>query len=133
MSPQTYTYSAVSFVNLPMKYHYSHLVRFLHLCCSLFSACLLQCIQFTIHMSFDIKQETDGKWKKLDVPGWMSSKSNSVLFSMSPALSGVLLSMFGKLLIIPAIIWSQTDSDIYLWLTRVFVFTSNVQAIKGGS
>ena len=41
------------------------------------------------------------------------------------------MSCFAKLLAIPAVIWAQTHSAIYLLLTNVLVFTSNVAAFRG--
>lgn len=43
----------------------------------------------------------------------------------------LVVSSFAKLLAIPAVIWAQTHSTVYLLLTRVLVFTSNVAAFKG--
>lgn len=43
----------------------------------------------------------------------------------------LLLSSFGKLLAFPAVVWGQTHSAVYLGLTRLFIFTSNVVAFKG--
>ncbi|CAB4025309.1 ARV1-like, partial [Paramuricea clavata] len=42
----------------------------------------------------------------------------------------LLLSSFGKLLAFPAVVWGQTHSAVYLGLTRLFIFTSNVVAFK---
>jgi len=41
----------------------------------------------------------------------------------------LIISSFGKLLAIPAVIWGQTHSSIYLSLAKVFVLTSNISAI----
>ncbi len=46
-------------------------------------------------------------------------------------LNALMVSSFGKLLVIPAIIWGQTHSAIYLVLAQVFVFTSNISALRG--
>ncbi|XP_064622739.1 protein ARV1-like isoform X2 [Lineus longissimus] len=47
-----------------------------------------------------------------------------------PVLKGVLLSNMGKLFVVPAIIWGQSNSLYYLVLTRIFIFTSNSQALR---
>lgn len=43
---------------------------------------------------------------------------------------GLVLSSLGKLLAIPAVIWAQTHSPLYLFLTKVLIFTSNVTALR---
>ncbi|CAH1792995.1 unnamed protein product [Owenia fusiformis] len=45
-------------------------------------------------------------------------------------IHGLIVSNFGKLLVVPAVIWGQSNSALYMWLTRLFTFTSNMQAIK---
>jgi len=42
----------------------------------------------------------------------------------------LVMSSFGKLLAIPAVIWGQTHSSIYLLLARAFVLTSNISAVQ---
>lgn len=42
---------------------------------------------------------------------------------------GILLSNFGKILVIPAVLWGY--SEMYVWLTAIFVCASNVQAFRG--
>ncbi|KXJ22438.1 protein ARV1 [Exaiptasia diaphana] len=44
--------------------------------------------------------------------------------------SAILLSSFGKLLVIPVVLWSNSYSKVCLWLVKLFVFTSNAEAIK---
>ncbi|XP_013414262.1 protein ARV1-like [Lingula anatina] len=46
-------------------------------------------------------------------------------------LGGILLSNFGKLLVIPATIWGQADNPTYILVIRIFLIASNVQACKG--
>lgn len=41
---------------------------------------------------------------------------------------GILLSNFGKILVIPAVLWGY--SEMYVWLTAIFVCASNVQAFR---
>ncbi|XP_064600473.1 protein ARV1-like [Liolophura sinensis] len=50
--------------------------------------------------------------------------------SFREVLRGTLLSNFGKLLVVPAILWGQSDSLLYLWLTKTFVLGANVQAVR---
>ncbi|KAI8504964.1 sterol homeostasis protein [Branchiostoma belcheri] len=54
--------------------------------------------------------------------------SNEVRFSS--VVRALLLSSFGKLLVIPAVIWGETNSTVYLGLTRLFVFTCNSLAMR---
>ena len=46
-------------------------------------------------------------------------------------LRAVVVSSFGKLFLIPAIVWDQSPSAIWLQLTHVLVFSSNVSALRG--
>lgn len=41
----------------------------------------------------------------------------------------ILLSNFGKVLVIPAVFWGY--NEMYVWLTAIFVCASNVQAFRG--
>ncbi|XP_052106773.1 protein ARV1-like [Mytilus californianus] len=41
---------------------------------------------------------------------------------------GILLSNFGKILVIPAVLWGY--NEMYVWLTAIFVCASNVQAFR---
>lgn len=41
---------------------------------------------------------------------------------------GILLSNFGKILVIPAVLWGY--NEMYVWLTAIFVCASNVQALR---
>ncbi|XP_076095792.1 uncharacterized protein LOC143066866 [Mytilus galloprovincialis] len=43
-------------------------------------------------------------------------------------VSGILLSNFGKILVIPAVLWGY--SEMYVWLSAIFVCASNVQAFR---
>ncbi|XP_004854720.1 protein ARV1 isoform X2 [Heterocephalus glaber] len=45
-------------------------------------------------------------------------------------LKGLLLSSYGKLLLIPAVIWEHDYTPLCLRLIKVFVLTSNFQAIR---
>ena len=42
-----------------------------------------------------------------------------------------MLSSFGKLLAVVALIWNKENSNVYLILTKIFVITSNAEAVKG--
>ena len=46
-------------------------------------------------------------------------------------LKALLLSSYGKLLLIPAVIWEHDYTPLCLRLIKVFVLTSNFQAIRG--
>ncbi|MBN3271678.1 ARV1 protein, partial [Polyodon spathula] len=46
-------------------------------------------------------------------------------------LKALLLSSYGKLLVIPAVIWEHDYSPLCLHLIKVFVLTSNSQAVRG--
>ncbi|XP_070577386.1 protein ARV1-like [Ptychodera flava] len=50
--------------------------------------------------------------------------------SLSLQIRALMLSSSGKLLVIPAVIWGQSNRLLLLWLTSLFVFTSSVQSIK---
>ncbi|CAG2213678.1 ARV1 [Mytilus edulis] len=41
---------------------------------------------------------------------------------------GILLSNFGKILVIPAVLWGY--NEMYVWLSAIFVCASNVQAFR---
>ncbi|XP_033735215.1 protein ARV1-like [Pecten maximus] len=45
-------------------------------------------------------------------------------------MHGILLSNFGKILVIPAVLWGTNYSLIYVSLSRVFVCAANIQAIR---
>lgn len=46
-------------------------------------------------------------------------------------LRALLLSCYGKVLLIPAVIWEHDYSPLCLGLIKLFVLTSNSQAIRG--
>lgn len=46
-------------------------------------------------------------------------------------LRALLLSCYGKVLLIPAVIWEHDYSPLCLGLIKLFVLTSNLQAIRG--
>lgn len=46
-------------------------------------------------------------------------------------LKALLLSSYGKLLLIPAVIWEHDYTPLCLRLIKLFVLTSNFQAIRG--
>lgn len=46
-------------------------------------------------------------------------------------LRALLLSCYGKVLLIPAVIWEHDYSPLCLSLIKLFVLTSNSQAIRG--
>lgn len=46
-------------------------------------------------------------------------------------LKALLLSSYGKLLLIPAVIWEHDYTPLCLRLIKVFVLTSNFQAVRG--
>ena len=54
-----------------------------------------------------------------------------IFLSFRQLLRGIVLSSFGRLFIIPAILWGQAQSATYLLLSEIFVLTSNIAAIKG--
>ncbi|XP_073711757.1 protein ARV1 [Misgurnus anguillicaudatus] len=49
---------------------------------------------------------------------------------VNPLLKALLLSSYGKVLLIPAVIWEHDFSPLCFSLIRLFVLTSNTQAIK---
>ena len=52
-------------------------------------------------------------------------------FRLDEIVRGILLSNFGKILVIPAVLWGY--SEMYVLLTAMFVCASNVQAFRGKS
>uniref|UniRef100_F7GJN8 Protein ARV n=1 Tax=Monodelphis domestica TaxID=13616 RepID=F7GJN8_MONDO len=64
-----------------------------------------------------------GLW--LIQPATLRRKSNFILL-----LKALLLSSYGKLLLIPAVIWEHDYTPLCLKLIKVFVLTSNSQAIR---
>ncbi|XP_074118459.1 protein ARV1 isoform X3 [Sminthopsis crassicaudata] len=64
-----------------------------------------------------------GLW--LIQPTTLRRKSNFILL-----LKALLLSSYGKLLLIPAVIWEHDYTPLCLKLIKVFVLTSNSQAIR---
>jgi hypothetical protein len=58
----------------------------------------------------------------------MTAKKKPNFFLLLKAL---LLSSYGKLLLIPAVIWEHDYTPLCLKLIKVFVLTSNFQAIRG--
>lgn len=50
---------------------------------------------------------------------------------LSLLLRALLLSCYGKVLLIPAVIWEHDYSPLCLGLIKLFVLTSNLQAIRG--
>ncbi|KAL7872483.1 hypothetical protein SRHO_G00074660 [Serrasalmus rhombeus] len=50
--------------------------------------------------------------------------------NLAPLLKALLLSCYGKVLLIPAVIWEHDYSPLCFRLIRLFVLTSNTQAIR---
>jgi len=46
-------------------------------------------------------------------------------------VSGLMLSNFGKMFVLPAILWGHQYSILYTWLCNIFTMAANVQAIRG--
>lgn len=53
--------------------------------------------------------------------------------AIRPLLRALLLSCYGKVLLIPAVIWEHDYSPLCLGFIKLFVLTSNSQAIRGTS
>ena len=53
------------------------------------------------------------------------------LFSNSDVIRAVLLSNFGKILVIPGILWTTFYSNIHVQLSQLFVCAANIQALRG--
>lgn len=62
----------------------------------------------------------------VEQPMTAKKKPNFILL-----LKALLLSSYGKLLLIPAVIWEHDYTPLCLKLIKVFVLTSNFQAIRG--
>ncbi|XP_060762836.1 protein ARV1 isoform X2 [Neoarius graeffei] len=61
---------------------------------------------------------------------WSVQKLYGVCGDASDLLKALLLSCYGKVLLIPAVIWEHDYSPLCFTLIRVFVLTSNAQAIR---
>ena len=56
---------------------------------------------------------------------------NTIFFSFQSIFQILTISSYGKLLAVAALIWNKENSNAYLILTKIFVITSNAEAIKG--
>ncbi|KAF4092083.1 hypothetical protein AMELA_G00016850 [Ameiurus melas] len=61
---------------------------------------------------------------------WCVRKLDGVSVDTSDLLKALLLSCYGKVLLIPAVIWEHDYSPLCFALIRVFVLTSNAQAVR---
>ncbi|XP_046729742.1 protein ARV1 isoform X2 [Silurus meridionalis] len=61
---------------------------------------------------------------------WFFQKLHGVSVNTSDVLKALLLSCYGKVLLIPAVIWEHDYSPLCFTLIRVFVLTSNAQAVR---
>ena len=52
-------------------------------------------------------------------------------FRVSQLYKALVISSYGKLFSIPAIIWGQSHSTVCVLLVRLFILTSNTVALKG--
>lgn len=50
---------------------------------------------------------------------------------MNNVLRAVILSNFGKFLVILAVLWGTQNSDVYIHLIKTYICAANVQALKG--
>lgn len=62
---------------------------------------------------------------------WTVRRFSDASVEFNPLLKALLLSSYGKVLLIPAVIWEHDFSPLCFSLIRLFVLTSNTQAIKG--
>ncbi|XP_041351251.1 protein ARV1-like [Gigantopelta aegis] len=62
---------------------------------------------------------------------WMKRKRKSTtLHEYQMVVRALVMSDFGKILLIPVMLWGQTYSVFYIWICHVFVLASNIQALK---
>lgn len=61
---------------------------------------------------------------------WTTQLFSGASFEFTPLLKALLLSGYGKVLLIPAVIWEHDFSPLCFGLIRLFVLTSNSQAIR---
>ncbi|KAK6488985.1 protein ARV1 isoform X1 [Huso huso] len=61
---------------------------------------------------------------------WLIKGYLKTIFEPAMMLKALLLSSYGKLLVIPAVIWEHDYSPLCLHLIKVFVLTSNSQAVR---
>lgn len=50
---------------------------------------------------------------------------------MTDVMRAVILSNFGKFLVILAVLWGTQNSDIYIHLIKTNICAANVQALRG--
>lgn len=62
---------------------------------------------------------------------WAVGQLQGGTLELSLLLRALLLSCYGKVLLIPAVIWEHDYSPLCLGLIKLFVLTSNSQAIRG--
>lgn len=82
-----------------------------------FSYCLLEQTSFLVGIFIALW------WRR---PKMLKTKSDFILL-----LKALLLSSYGKLLLIPAVIWEHDYTPLCLVFIKVFVLISNSQAIRG--
>ncbi|XP_016097928.1 protein ARV1 [Sinocyclocheilus grahami] len=61
---------------------------------------------------------------------WTAQCCSGSSVEFTPLLKALLLSSYGKVLLIPAVIWEHNFSPLCFSLIRLFVLTSNSQAIR---
>lgn len=61
---------------------------------------------------------------------WTAQCFSGASLQFAPLLKALLLSSYGKVLLIPAVIWEHDFSPLCFSLIRLFVLTSNSQAIR---
>ncbi|XP_072016365.1 protein ARV1-like [Amphiura filiformis] len=66
----------------------------------------------------------------IPVKFFISTRNPQQIFDLNILLKALLLSCCGKLLVIPAVLWGQTDVETCLWLTKLFIFTASCQAVR---
>ncbi|XP_052269120.1 protein ARV1-like isoform X2 [Dreissena polymorpha] len=59
----------------------------------------------------------------------MFSKEKHDWPSFKDCMCGLMLSMFGKMFVLPALLWAHKYSAVYTWLSYLFTAAANVQAL----
>lgn len=62
---------------------------------------------------------------------WLVQGLRGQALEASLLLKALLLSSYGKVLLVPAVIWEHDHSPLCFSLIKIFVLTSNTQAVRG--
>lgn len=61
---------------------------------------------------------------------WKCLFPDSHMFTIKECACGLILSNFGKIFVLPAILWGHNYSVLYTWLCTIFTVAANVQTLR---